>query len=37
MKPYLLQDKELKELIAKIPGWKLNQNILKENLIFKIL
>ncbi len=24
MKPYLLKDEELKELIAKIPGWKIN-------------
>ena len=24
MKPYLLQDGELKELTAKIPGWEIN-------------
>ena len=23
MKPYLLQNEELKELVAKIPGWKI--------------
>ena len=31
MKPYLLQHGELKELIVKIPGWKINsKNIERE-------
>ena len=31
MKPYLLQKEELKELIAKIPGWVINdKNIERE-------
>ena len=26
MKPYILQEEELKELIAKIPGWEINSD-----------
>ena len=31
MEPYLLNDGELKELIAKIPGWEIkSENIIRE-------
>ena len=35
MKPYLLQDKELKELIAKIPGWEVKSEYLKREFDFQ--
>ena len=35
MKPYLLQDKELKELIAKIPGWEIKSEYLKREFDFQ--
>ena len=35
MKPYLLQDKELKELIAKIPGWEVKSEYLKREFDFR--
>ena len=34
MKPYLLQNEELKELIAKIPGWEINANSLEREFKF---
>ena len=35
MKPYLLQEEEIKELSAKIPGWEIHQKYIERNLIFK--
>ena len=35
MKPYLLQDKELKELISKIPGWEVKSEYLKREFDFQ--
>ena len=35
MKPYLLQDREIKELIAKIPGWDVEPEYIKREFNFK--
>ena len=34
MEPYLLKDEALKELIAKIPGWKINSEQLEREFNF---
>ena len=34
MKPYLLQNEELNELIAKIPGWVIISNHIEREFIF---
>ena len=34
MKPYLLQNEELKELGVKIPGWEIMQNHIKKEYNF---
>jgi len=34
MKPYLLQDDELKELTAKIPGWEIKTEIIEREFNF---
>ena len=34
MKPYLLKDKELVELIPKIPGWEINSQQIERNFNF---
>ena len=34
MKPYLLQNGELKELFAKIPGWKIKSNLIEREFNF---
>ena len=34
MKPYLLQEEEIKELSAKIPGWEIHQKYIERNLNF---
>ena len=34
MKPYLLQDGELKELIVKIPGWEIKTNYIEREFNF---
>ena len=34
MKPYLLQNEELKELITKIPGWKIISNHIEREFNF---
>ena len=34
MKPYLLQKEELKELVAKIPGWKINSDHIEREFDF---
>ena len=34
MKPYLLKDQELKELIAIIPGWEIKSNHLERAFNF---
>ena len=34
MKPYLLQNEELKELSSKIPGWKITSNNIEREFIF---
>ena len=34
MKPYLLQNEELRELIAKIPGWIIISNHIEREFIF---
>ena len=34
MKPYLLHNEELKELIAKIPGWEIIANSLEREFKF---
>jgi len=34
MKPYLLKDQELKELIAIIPGWEIKSNHLEREFNF---
>ena len=34
MKPYLLQNEELKELIAKIPGWEITSNSIEREFKF---
>jgi len=34
MKPYLLQDEELKELVVKIPGWEINNEQIQREFKF---
>ena len=34
MKPYLLQDEELKELLAKIPGWEIMPDHIEREFNF---
>ena len=34
MKPYLLQNGELKELFAKIPGWGIKSNFIEREFYF---
>ena len=34
MKPYLLQNEELKQLVAKIPGWKIISNHIEREFNF---
>ena len=34
MKPYLLQNEELKELVAKIPGWAIVSNHIEREFNF---
>ena len=34
MKPYLLQDEELKELIAKIPEWEIKEKLIDREFNF---
>ena len=34
MKPYLLQDRELKELVVKIPGWEVKSDVIKREFNF---
>ena len=34
MKPYLLQDLELKELVVKIPGWEINDGQIQKEFKF---
>ena len=34
MKPYLLQNEELKELVAKIPGWCILSNYIEREFNF---
>ena len=34
MKPYLLQNEELKELVAKIPGWEIMSNYIEREFNF---
>ena len=34
MKPYLLQNEELKELVAKIPGWYILSNYIEREFNF---
>ena len=34
MKPYLLQNEELKELVAKIPGWGIFSNHIEREFNF---
>ena len=34
MKPYLLKNEELKELVAKIPGWKINSAYIEREFNF---
>ena len=35
MKPYLLQNEELNELVSKIPGWKINSNHIEREFTFE--
>tara|TARA_B100001287_G_scaffold240041_1_gene214264 strand:- start:744 stop:1031 length:288 start_codon:yes stop_codon:yes gene_type:complete len=35
MKPYLLQEEEIKELSAKIPGWEIHQKYIEREIIFQ--
>ena len=35
MKPYLLQNEELKELVAKIPGWEISSNYIEREFNFR--
>ena len=35
MKPYLLQEEEIKELSAKIPGWEIHQKYIERKIIFQ--
>ena len=34
MKPYLLQDEELKELVVKIPGWEISNELIQREFKF---
>ena len=34
MKPYLLEKGELKELFAKVPGWKVKSNLIEREFNF---
>ena len=34
MKPYLLQDEELKELVVKIPGWEIKSKQIQREFNF---
>ena len=34
MKPYLLQNEELQELFAKIPGWEIKSNLIEREFNF---
>ena len=34
MQPYLLQNEELKELVSKIPGWKINSKQIEREFTF---
>ena len=34
MKPYLLRDEEIKELVAKIPGWIITSNYIEREFNF---
>ena len=34
MKPYLLQDRELNELVVKIPGWKIKSEQIQREFKF---
>ena len=34
MEPYLLQERELQELVVKIPGWKINPKQIQREFIF---
>ena len=34
MKPYLLQNEELKELVVKIPGWEINSKHIEREFNF---
>ena len=34
MKPYLLQNGDLKELFAKIPGWEIKNNLIEREFNF---
>ena len=34
MEPYLLQDRELKELVFKIPGWEINSGQIEREFNF---
>ena len=35
MKPYLLRNEELKELVAKIQGWEINSNHIEREFNFE--
>ena len=35
MKPYLLKEEEIKELQAKIPGWKIDSKYIERNISFQ--
>ncbi len=35
MKPYLLQNDEIKELTAKIPGWSISSSYIERKFLFK--
>ena len=34
MKPFLLKDEELKELVVKLPGWEIKSRLLKREFNF---
>jgi len=35
MKPYLLQEEEIKELAAKIPSWEIHPKYIERNIHFE--
>ena len=35
MKPYLLQEEEIKELAAKIPSWEIYPKYIERNILFE--